>query len=255
MMHPWKRSLGRDCAGFTLVELLIVVAIIAVLLALLLPALSLARENAWRAECAAHLHNNGAALTAYAVDHDGQLPVFFGPSDWLWDIPLGTRDALVAAGMQRDCFYCPSGSMKNQDGLWNFIGNGIPYCVTGYFWLIPRLAGPGNPPQSSLNPSNLILPKSFVASIRVTNPSNVEVVTDATVSDANSLTANFAGVSGGDAASGIYFLNTNHLRLKDPDKAAGGNILFLDGHVAWRDISDMHVWYVPQDAPGVNHWF
>lgn len=250
MTRSSKKTARNYRGGFTLVELLIVVAIIAVLLAVLLPALSVAREYAWRAECASHLHNNGAALMAYAMDHDGQLPVFFGPSSWLWDIPLGTRDVLVASGMTRDCFYCPSGSLKNQDGLWNFKGNDEPYCVTGYYWLTPRLYKPDDL-KSPVGP--LVPPKDFVANVRVTDPSDVEIVTDATVSDANSQAANFVGVNGGDTESGIYFLNTNHLRLTDQTKAAGGNILFLDGHVAWRDISDMHVWLNP--AAGIYQWF
>ncbi len=181
---------------------------------------------------------------SYALDHDGQLPVFLGPSSWLWDIPLKTRNALVASGTTRDCFYCPSGSLKDQDGLWNFIGNNDPYCVTGYYWLTPRM-----PAIYTLTP-----PKVFIDNIRMADPSDLEVVTDATVSDANSLQSNFVGVLGGDAESGVYFLNSNHLRTKDPTKAAGGNILFLDGHVAWRDINDMHAWFIPP-SPGIYQWF
>lgn len=59
--------------GFTLVELLIVVGIIAVLLAILLPALTKARDAAWRAACASNLQQWGAALTSYAMDNQGQM--------------------------------------------------------------------------------------------------------------------------------------------------------------------------------------
>ncbi len=51
--------------GFTLVELLVVVAIIAILMAILLPALSMAREKAREAACLANIRHIGAALTLW----------------------------------------------------------------------------------------------------------------------------------------------------------------------------------------------
>jgi prepilin-type N-terminal cleavage/methylation domain-containing protein len=54
-----------DRGGFTLVELLVVVAIIAILMAILLPALSLARDKAREAACVANIRQIGAALTLW----------------------------------------------------------------------------------------------------------------------------------------------------------------------------------------------
>lgn len=60
--------------GMTLVELLVIVAIIGLLAALLLPAIQAARESSWRAECQNNLRQIGVALQAYHASHD-QFPV------------------------------------------------------------------------------------------------------------------------------------------------------------------------------------
>jgi len=62
--------------GFTLVELLIVIAIIAVLAAILFPVFSVARAKARRARCESNLRQVGAALMLYADDYSGYLPSF-----------------------------------------------------------------------------------------------------------------------------------------------------------------------------------
>jgi prepilin-type N-terminal cleavage/methylation domain-containing protein/prepilin-type processing-associated H-X9-DG protein len=63
------------CSGFTLVELLVVISIIAVLVAILIPVLTKARESGRTAVCISNQRQLAAALTMWSQDHDEMLPV------------------------------------------------------------------------------------------------------------------------------------------------------------------------------------
>ena len=60
--------------GFTLVELLVVVAVIAILIAMVLPALRRVREAARSAMCLSNLRQTGQALMLYSLDNNGVIP-------------------------------------------------------------------------------------------------------------------------------------------------------------------------------------
>lgn len=75
-----RRGLRRS--GFTLVELLVVIAILAVLVALLLPALSQAKEAGRRTTCLNNLHQLGLAARLSALDAEGFFPPRLLSEQW-----------------------------------------------------------------------------------------------------------------------------------------------------------------------------
>lgn len=68
----------RRCGGFSLVELLVVIGILALLFSILLPALRLAREIAQRSACLSNLRQIGLAFMQYATDNHDSMPGWSG---------------------------------------------------------------------------------------------------------------------------------------------------------------------------------
>lgn len=105
--HPPARTRRR---AFSLVELLAVIGVIAVLLALLMPALRSAREHANRARCLAALREAHRAAELHALDHRGYLPT----AGLQWDPVGGVVDpkGLGDEDRRRYTYYLDNGTFR-----------------------------------------------------------------------------------------------------------------------------------------------
>lgn len=88
--------------GFTLVELLVVVAIVAILAALLLPVFARARETARKVVCASNLRQIGFAFAMYCGDYDDLYPNNGDPYLWMGRRWRWLLQPYLAQAMQRD---------------------------------------------------------------------------------------------------------------------------------------------------------
>jgi len=125
--------------AFTLIELLVVIAIIAILAAMLLPALSRAKEKANATSCRNNLKQWGGATLIFALDNDDYLPKDGTPNGtsvnegWYVDLPriLGLRtyrempwrtNASIDPG--RSIWICPSNTRRsNGNNLFHYCLN------------------------------------------------------------------------------------------------------------------------------------
>lgn len=212
-----------------------VIAIIAILAAMLLPALAKANEEAKRAQCKSNLHQLGVATLMYASDSRDFLPDLSDQGGtngvWFWDMNRTVASNLLAnVGKNTTLFYCPNEFYLFNNGTpdaWNAFEN---YVVTGYIWLFPN--APGMTSDSIISGTNMVT--------KITQPrpgfsiAATEMILDATISESSLASGRiYFNISAGNGT----FVRTAHLNQnKTP---SGGNICFLDNHIEWRPFAAM----------------
>ncbi len=239
--------------AFTLIELLVVIAIIAVLMGILLPAMSRVREQARMQSCGSRVRQHVLAMTMYAGDNDSKLPLPLTAGNWLWDVGCTTVNYMLNTGLTREMFYCPSNAIqqKYNDHFWTFNGEWdgtkftkpakTDFIVSGYCYVLDVACGDGRPAVKTYPNDGELATKIWCKTVMEKDPGQRELVIDATLGQEDSNTKhgyNFGMVTAGGSWSGAGFPDrTSH--LKTDEEPSGGNIGFLDGHVEWRHWSEM----------------
>ncbi|MDD7986026.1 type II secretion system protein [Lentisphaera marina] len=131
----------------SLIEILVAISILAILLSLLLPNLSRAREEAKRAQCLSNLKNQGILTAAYAADHGGRIPSnnltynnahWKGEkvnNNWFWHDFIGSYlENVTGSLLENEVYHCPSRTIADVKNDGTPINNPLTYWANPFAW-------------------------------------------------------------------------------------------------------------------------